>query len=168
MGNNSLIEATVAVLGRACLGFLFKLLTTQQAPQTRTDKDKDDFTAGLDAYHETLSRVGSEREAIISAVQQAIEQNYAEPRSVVAYGFFPESSTNFTSRILELFKVFSERVNTYPKFSAEEARNDPQYVSRVTESLLEYHEDIKKQFQELMLEIDHKNNASCQSVAHML
>lgn len=163
MGNNAFIEASVSALGRVCLGFLYHLVTTSYASQPPVVKEKDDFTASIDAFHEVHSRIEEERNTIISRLNQAVERNCAEHRSAVSPAFFSAKSENKTTRKIELLKAFSERFNTYPQFSAEEARMDPNYVKTFTEYFLKYHEDVTKEYEELLREIDNESHVSCQS-----
>lgn len=154
MTTDSVIGASIGVLVGACFGFFCHRLTKNLSNQIMRDDDKKDLSNQLESYNQMVREVDLERDTILDTLEQMMDLHYAQSSSDTHCSVVPDTLRRGREEI-ELFVTrFSRLLNDYPRYSAEEAQADHDYLPRIHQQTLQHHEAVKTMAEECFRRIE--------------
>jgi len=160
MENVSLVTVAAATVGCGWLGFFGYLSYTNKHAGKTDAVDKVVLKQDLDVYDRMIDEVAAEKTYILNKIEQILSTRPTQAQSGNSQTLFSEhakqSIENLREKaeITELVTQFYKLINSYPKFSAESARKEPDYVKNIQQETIEHHNNVKIIAEEYFRRVD--------------
>ncbi|KTD32440.1 hypothetical protein Lmor_2378 [Legionella moravica] len=154
MTTDSVIGASIGVLVGACFGFFCHRLTKNLSTQITRDEDNKDLTNQLESYNQMVREVDLERGTILDTLEQMMDLHSAKTGSDTHCSVVPDKFRREREDIKIFVTRFSGLLKDYPRYSAEEAKADRDYLPRIHQQTLQHHEAVKTLAEECFRRIE--------------